>query len=162
MVGKECRKRPFFTIITIAAKVTDRPFRLQLKSRKGSYLRGGADRTGDPILTSEVFHAMHVMLGLTLGDHEGLALFVYGCLLKRTLLAVLPAILIQILIRVSLSPVPICCRGHSRTAWCCLAAAGGTPVPGTQLRETQCQFCIFCFIYLIINVISKAVLIFNL
>ena len=98
---------------------------------------------------------MHVMLGLTLGDHEGLAHFVYGRLLKRTLLIVLPVILIQILIRVSLSPVPVCCRGHSRTAWCCLAAAGGTPVPGIQLWETQCGFCIFCFIYLIINGISN-------
>jgi len=27
MVGKECRKRPLYIIITIAAKVTDRPLR---------------------------------------------------------------------------------------------------------------------------------------
>jgi len=97
---------------------------------------------------------MHVTLSLKLRDHEGLALFVYGRPLKRTLLVVLPAILIQIPIRASLSPVPACCPGQSGTAWCCLAAAGGTPAPGTQLRETQCQFCVFCFISLIINIIS--------
>jgi len=74
-------------------------------SWKGSYLQGGADRTGDPILTNEVFHAMHIILSLKLGDHEGLALFVHGCLLKRTLLIVLPVILIQIPIHASLSPV---------------------------------------------------------
>jgi len=39
---------------------------------------------------------MHVTLSLKLGDHEGLALFIHDCLLKSTLLVVLPAILIQI------------------------------------------------------------------
>jgi len=57
-------------------------------------LQGGADRTGDPILTSEIFHAMHIILSLKLGNHEGLTLFIHGWLLKRTLLVVLPAILI--------------------------------------------------------------------
>jgi len=38
-------------------------------SQKGSHLQGGVDRTGDPILTSEVFHVMHVILSLKLGDH---------------------------------------------------------------------------------------------
>jgi len=127
-----------------------------VRSREGSQLWGGVDRTGDPILTSEVFPAMHVTLSLKLGDHEGLALFVHVWLLKRTLLVVLPAILIQIPIRASLSPVPACCRGQSGTAWCCLEAADGTPAPGTQLWETQCQFCIFYHISLII---SKAVII---
>jgi len=116
-------------------------------------LRGGLDRTGDPTLTSQVFHAMHVTLSLKLGDHEGLALFIHGHLLKRTLLVVLPAILKQIPIHASLSPVPIC-WGQSGTAWCCPAAAGGTPAPSTQLWETQCRFCIFCIISLIINIIS--------
>jgi len=111
-----------------------------VRSRKGSYLRGGADRTGDPILTNEVFHAMHIILSVKLGDHEGLALFIHGQLLKRTLLVVLPAILIQIAIRASLSPVPAHGRGLSRTSWCCLAAAGRTPVPGTQLWETHYRF----------------------
>ena len=115
-------------------------------------MRGGADRTGDPILTNEVFHAMHIILSVKLGDHEGLALFLHGRLLKRTLLVVLPAILIQIPIRASLSPVPVCCRGQSGTAWCCLAAAGGTPGPGTQLRKTPYRFCIFYIISLIINI----------
>jgi len=92
------------------------------------------DRTDDPILTDEVFHAMHIILRLKLGDHEGLALFVHGCLPKRALLIVLPAILIQILTCASLSPVPVCCRGQSRTSWCCLAAAGGMPTPSSQLQ----------------------------
>jgi len=86
-------------------------------------LQGGADRTGDPILTSKVFHAMHVILILKLGDHKRLALFVRGRLLRRTLLLVLPAILIWIPIRAFLSPVPVYCRVQSGTAWCCLAAA---------------------------------------
>jgi len=110
--------------------------------------------TGDPILTNEVFHAMHIILRLKLGNHEGLTLFDLGRLLKRILLAVLPATLIQIPICASLSPVPVCCRGQSGTAWCCLAAAGGTTVPSTQLRKTQYWFCIFYIISLIINIIS--------
>jgi len=123
-------------------------------SQKGLYSRGGAGWTGDLVLTNEVFHAMHVILRLTLGDHEGLALFIHGCLLKRTLLVVLPVILIQIPIRASLSPVPAHCRGQFRAAWCCPAAAGGMPAPGSQLRETQYRFCIFYINSLIINIIS--------
>jgi len=125
-----------------------------VRSRKGSHLQGAVDRTGDPILTSEVFHAMHVTLTLKLGAHTGLALFVHGRLLNRTLLVILPAILIQIPICASLSPVPACCRGQSGTAWCCLAAAGGMPAPGTQLQETQYRFCIFCIICFSINIIN--------
>jgi len=34
----------------------------QVRSRNGSHLQGGADRTGDPILTNEVFHAMHIIV----------------------------------------------------------------------------------------------------
>jgi len=49
-------------------------------------LQGGVDKTGDPILTNEVFHAIHIILSLKLGDHEGLTFFVHGRLLKRTLL----------------------------------------------------------------------------
>jgi len=84
VVGKECRKRPQFLVIIIAAKITDRPF----TSRKwgvvkGSYLQGEADRTGDPVVASEVFHAIYVILSLKLGDHKGLALLVHGLLLKR-------------------------------------------------------------------------------
>jgi len=69
------------------------------------------DRTGDPILTNKVFHATHLILSLKLGDHEGLPLLVHGQFLKRTLLIVLPAILIliQILICAFLRPVPVCC-----------------------------------------------------
>jgi len=138
---------------------------LQVRNHKGSHLWGGADRTGDPILTNTTFHAMHIRLSLKLGDHEGLALFVNGCLLKRTLLLVLPAILIQVLIRAFLSPVPVCCGIQSATSWCCPAAAGGTPAPGTQLWETQCRFSVFCFISVVINIISvirRAVFISNL
>jgi len=60
------------------------------------------------MLTTEEFHCMHVILSLKLGDHEDLVLFVHGRLLKRTLLILL-AILIQILICASLSPVPVYC-----------------------------------------------------
>ena len=95
-----------------------------------------------------VCHATHVILSSKLGDDKGLALFIHGCLLKRILLLVLPAILIQIPVSASLSPVPVCCKVQSGTAWCCLAAAG------TQLQETQYRFCIFCFISLILNIIS--------
>jgi len=80
-----------------------------VKSQKGSDLQGGVDRTGDPILPREVFHARHILLSLKLGDDEGLALFIHGQLLKRTLLVVLPAILIQTAIHKFLSPVPACC-----------------------------------------------------
>ena len=78
-----------------------------MRSCKGPRLQGGADRTGDPILTSEVFHAMHITLSLKLRDHESLGLSVHGRLLKRTLLVVLPVILIQILIHAFLSLVPV-------------------------------------------------------
>ena len=60
-------------------------------------------------MTNKVFHAMHVVLSLKLGDREGLALLVHSRLLKRTLLVVLPAILIQIPIYAFLSSVPIHC-----------------------------------------------------
>jgi len=60
---------------------------------------------------------MHVILSLKLGDREGLALFVHGWLLKKTLLVVLHAILTQIPIRAFLSPDPIYCRRQSGTAW---------------------------------------------
>jgi len=59
------------------------------------------------MVTNTVFHAMHVILSLKLGDHEGLGLFVHGQLPKRTLLLVLPVILIQIPICASLSPLPV-------------------------------------------------------
>jgi len=111
-------------------------------------------RTGDPILTKELFHAMHVILGLKLGDHEDLSLFVHANLLNRTLLVVLPAVLIQIPICAFLSPVPVHCRGQSGSVWCCLAAAGGMPATGAQLQETQDQFCIFCFIAVFLHIIS--------
>jgi len=79
-----------------------------VRSHKASYLQGGVGRTGDLILTNKVFHALHVILSLKLGDYEGLTLFVHGWLLKMTLLVLL-VILIQILIRAFLSPVPVYC-----------------------------------------------------
>ena len=118
-VGEECSKRPLFIIITVAAQVTDRSLGSHKRGvgRGRSYLRGGADRTGDPMMSSVVFHAVHVVLGFKLGDHEGLAPFGHGRLLKRTLLVVLPAILIRIPIRARLSPAPVCCGGRTGTAW---------------------------------------------
>jgi len=125
MEGKEHRKRPTFIIITIVAKVTDR--------RKGSHLQGWVDKTGHPLLTNAVFHAMHVILSLKLGDHEGLPVFVHGRLLQRTLLIVLLAILIQILMCAFLSTAESSPGLHG-AAWQLLA---GRQHPGTQLRETQ-------------------------
>jgi len=43
--GMECRIRPMFIIIPIAAEVTDRPFKIC----KESYLQERADRTDDQI-----------------------------------------------------------------------------------------------------------------
>ena len=150
-VGMECRKRPLFIIITMAAMVTDR----LLRFCKRGIIKGhtcGEDRTGDPMLTNTVFHAVHVILSLKLGDHKGLALFLHGCLLKRTLPVVLPVILIQIPIRAFPSPVPAYCRGQSAAGWCCPAAAGGMPAPGTQLWETQGWFGI-CSLFLLLLVL---------
>jgi len=79
---------------------------MQVRSQNGSYLQGGANQTGYRILTNEVFLAMHLILILKLGDHEGLAFFAHGRLLNRTLLDVLCLILIQILTCAFLSPVP--------------------------------------------------------
>jgi len=53
------------------------------------------DRTGDPIVMNTVFDATHIILSLKLGDHEGLALFIHGRLPKRTLLILLPVILMH-------------------------------------------------------------------
>jgi len=71
------------------------------------YVQGGVDRTGNSILSNELFHAMDIILSLKLRDGEGLAFFICGQLLKRTLLFVLPEVLIQILNSAFLSPVPI-------------------------------------------------------
>jgi len=81
-------------VIIIAAKVINRPLMFCKWSHKGSHLRGGVNSTGDPILTNAVFHAVLVIPSFILGDHEGLAVFVHGRPLKRTLLISLPAILI--------------------------------------------------------------------
>jgi len=110
MVGKECRKKaPVYSYYHSSQgrrQVSEVP---QVRIQKGSYLCGGADRTGDLVLTSKVFHAMHVILRLKLEDLQGLGLFIHGRLLKRTLLVVLPVILIQIPICASLRPVPAHC-----------------------------------------------------
>jgi len=63
------QKRPLFIVITMAAKVTNKPLRVsQVRSHKGSHLWGGVDRTGDPIVTNALFHAMYVILSLKLRD----------------------------------------------------------------------------------------------
>jgi len=114
-------------------------------------LQGGADKTGDPILilTSEVFHAMHIILSLKLGDHKGLALFNHDQLLKRTLLLVLAVIKIQILTCAFLSPVPAHCQVQSGTAWCCLAAADDAsaqhPTPGNSVLVLYILFYFSCY-----------------
>jgi len=139
----------------------------QVRSCKGSYSRGGADRTNDPILTNTVFYAMHVILSLKLGDHEGLILL-RPWLPSEEDLARCPACDPDADSYPCIPEFSSCLPGQSRTASCCLAAAGGMPAPGTQLRETQDRFCTFYFFSLIINiisiisVISKAVLISNL
>jgi len=105
-------------------------------------LQAGVDRTGDPILTNEVFQAMHAILSLKLGDHEGLTLFIHDWL-QKTLLVVLPAVLTQIPIRAFLTPVLVYCRGQSGTSWCCLAAAGGTPLPAPNSGTLSISFIYF-------------------
>jgi len=73
---------------------------------------------------------MHVILSLKLKNHKyDLALFVYGQLLKRTLLVVLPTILIQIPIRAFLNPVPVYLLRPVWNFLCCLAAGDGMPEP---------------------------------
>jgi len=109
-----------------------------MRSHEGLYLQGRADRTGHPILTGAVFGAIHVILSLKLGDHEGLALFVHDRLLKRTLLLVLPSFLIQIPTCAFLSPVHIYWRVQSGTSWCLPGSCWrDASTHGTQLRETQ-------------------------
>jgi len=98
-----------------------------VRGLKGLYLRGGTDRTGDLILTNEF--------------------------LKRTLLVVLPAILIQILIRAFLGPDPVYCGVQSRTSQCCLAAAGGSPAPWNTILRNSVSV-LYIFFPLIINIIS--------
>ena len=150
----------------MAVKVTNRA----LRSHKWGAVKGHACRKEWTEQVTQYWpmrYSMPCMQYLVWSwvDHEGLALFIHGWLLKKTLLVVLSAILNQIPIHAFLSPVPIYCGGQSGTSWCCLAAAGGTPVPSTQLQETQHRFCIFSLISLIINVvsiISKAVFISNL
>ena len=70
-------------------------------------MQEGVERTGDPILTNAVFHAIHIILSLKLGGHKGVTFFLHVRLLKKMLLPVLIAILIRILIHAFLSPVPI-------------------------------------------------------
>jgi len=78
-----------------------------VRSLKRSYLQGGVNKTGDPVLTNEAFHAIHSILSLNLEDHGSLVLFVRGQLLKKTLLLVFPAILVHIPIRAFMNPAPI-------------------------------------------------------
>ena len=157
------QKGPMFIIISVAAKVIDRTLMLcKWGVVKDSYLQTRLDRTSDPVFTSEVFHPIQVILSLNLGDHEGFTLFVLRWLLKRTLLIVLPVILIQILIQAFLNPVPIFCWVHPRTSGCLPGSCWHNARPrSTQFWEAQYQFCIYCTSP-IISIISKAVLISSL
>ena len=109
-----------------------------------SHLQGEEDRIGDPILTNEVFHAMHVILSLKVGYHEGLVLFIRGWFLKRTRL-ILAAMLIQISVCAFPSPVPVYCWVQSGTSWCFLAATGGTPAP--QHPTTRISVSVFYILH---------------
>jgi len=88
---------------------------------------------------------MPVLLSLKLGDQESLGRSVHRQLLKRTLILVLPVILIQIQICAFLNSVPIYWGILSRTSWCCLAVAGGTPVPVAP--NSWKLYILFCFFY---------------
>jgi len=128
---------------------------------KGSYLQRGEDRTCDPILTNEVFHAISVILRLKLGN-----LFIYGWLMKRILLLFLSAILIQIPIHEFLSPVPVYCRVQSGTAWFCLAATGGMPAPvACSTRKLSIHLAYVALFHLVLLILLVLlvllVLIFN-
>jgi len=50
----------------------------EMRSHKVLYLQGGSARTGEPILTNGIFHAIPIIFSLKLGDHEDLAVFVHG------------------------------------------------------------------------------------
>jgi len=104
-----------------------------------------------PILTSEVFPATHVIPSSKLGDHEGLTLLVQCQLLKRTLLAVLPAILIQIPTRALLSPVPAYCRGQSGTSWCAPAPNSG------KLSIGLVYFALFLLLLVLLVLLVKLI-----
>ena len=102
---------------------------------------------------------MHVTLRLKLEDHEGLALFILGRLLKSTLLPVLPVILIQILICASLSPAPACCRGQSGTAWCCPELPVGRQCPAPNSGKLSVGLVYFAlFLLLLIFLVVKLIL----
>ena len=119
-----------------------------MRSRKGSHLHEGVNRTGDPILTYMVFHAMNIILSLKLGDHEGFTVFVHGQLLKRTLHIVLPAILIQIPTCAFLSRVPDVQRETSQLmenykAGMFIAAPGATGIAPPNLHTKSQSMHIF-------------------
>jgi len=121
-----------------------------VRSRKGSHLQGGADRTGDQTLTNAVFHAMHVIISLKLGDHEGLPLLRPWPASEEDP-ACCPAC--------DPDPDPDPCIPESSSCLLPSPVRDFLVLPGscpsTQLQETKYQFCIFCFISLIINNVSN-------
>jgi len=129
---------------------------MQVRSRKGLYLWGGVDKTGDPILTTEVFHAVHITLSLSWGImraslSSSMVVFCRGpCSLFYLrswyrFQSVHPWV--QFLPTAESSP------GLPGASWQLLA---GQQRPSTQLRGTQYLFCIFYLISLnIISVIKK-------
>jgi len=85
------------------------------------------DRTGVPILTREIFYAIHIILILKGADHEGMALLGRTRLLKWILLVFLPVIQIQIPICAFLSSVPSTAESNPGLPGVCLAAASWMP-----------------------------------
>ena len=128
-----------------------------MRSHKGLHLQGGVDRTGDPILTNEVFHGSACHTRFTAEGHKDLALFVHDQLLKRTLLLVLPEILIQIPVRAFLSPVPVYCWSQSGTSWylpgICRQGAS-TPAPSSRKVYWVLYILFFSLIINIVSVLS--------
>ena len=159
MVAKECRRRPIFIIITIAAKVTDR----SLRSYKWGVVKSCTCRKGQTEQVAQywppqysICHTPHTQFeaGGSQGAHS-----LHPWLVSEEDPAPCPVC----------DPDPncyLCIPEYSShlllsPVWDFLVLPGSwwwdTSPCNTQLRETQYWFCIFCFISLIsiITVINK-------
>ena len=163
VVGMECRRRPMFIIITIAAKVTGRPFR----SRKWEVIEGRTCREGRQNRWPNIdqrnipCHARHTQFKV--GGSRG-SRSVFPWLASEEDLTCCPAYdpnpdsypcIPESSSHLLLRPVQdflVLLSTHCHNA----------SARGTQLWETQYWFCIFCLISSISGIITKAVLISNL
>ena len=156
MVGMEGRKRPMFIIIAIAAKVADRPF----MSPKWGVVKchtcreGRQNRGRDIDLHGIPCHKRHTQFKAR-GSQGSHSLHPWW-LLKRTLLIVLPVILINIPVSAFLNPVSTYCWGQSGTSWRCLATADGTHQPRAPIsRKLRISFVYFALLLVLLVLLVK-------